>query len=480
MKSAGKTGGKTAARQRKVAAAAAPPSGDGDDGASSNADAADVAEQLLALDEAFAFMEASASPLQDEAEAGQSASDPLDPLAAVQSLKGHQDAVRGVAFDAASNTLFTASWDGSVLAWDMVRVEQIAVLPHGTWVNAVAVSRVAAQSWQPQTTTASHSTSSRPDDAMAIRGGGLIDDALRVITGAEDGNLTVWQAFESATGREFGVAHQVKLSHGAVTALCAHDGSGVVFASAVDRVVAFSLSSGSVVRSYKTDAEAVAVLAIDELLYCGCDDGRITVFDVVGGFALRQLSGHKGPVRHLMAAEAYNSLYSAGEDGTLRVWLLSTGQCTRTWKLHRRPVSSLAIHVGDRDRFLYSASTDGIVRCTRLATGTSVVVRHCAATAMLAIDVVDPEVALQRRIERGMAKAGGLLHGGYRRMSVQEQAQAATSTGGTLICADYAGRLFAFPTAASERTVTTIDADKVSGKLPAAVPTPRAQQQQQR
>jgi hypothetical protein len=401
----------------------------------------DEAERLFLMDEGFAFAHGG-----DEPGTADVVYDPLDELAAIPTLKGHRDAIRAIAFDEATNTLFTASWDETVLVWDLIKVEHIAVMPHGTWVNAVVVSR-----------------------------GG--DGGLKVVTGAEDGNITVWQPTLTAHGQEYLVVGQWKPSHAAVACMCLHE-QMTVFAGLLDRVAAFNLASGSVTRFYKADADVNHLLATDELLYCACDDGRVISFDIVGGFALRQLSGHTGPVRQIVVAEAYNTLYTAGDDGTIRVWLLSTGQCTKTWRVHKKPITCLAIHVGTRDRFLYSGSTDGIVCCTRLVTGTSFVARHCTATAMMACDLIDPEEALRRREEKRQsltpaaiaaanlrAGPGGMGH--LRRRSLLEVSRhpstaESPASNGRLICADYRGHLYAYPTANTEAAVSMIDIQRAT------------------
>jgi hypothetical protein len=137
--------------------------------------------------------------------------------------------------------------------------------------------------------------------------------------------------------------------------------------------------------------------------------------------------------------------------------------------------------VGERDRFLYSASADGVVRCTRLASGQSIVARHCCCTAMLACDLTDTTALEAMRVAKrqsltpaavAAANLGRLAAAtGFdgsapdgpdrRRMSLAETvklAKAEQHAGfGRLVCADYRGHLYAYPVLGTETAVTALD-----------------------
>ena len=391
----------------------------------------DVGDVMLAMDEAFDF--------PHDSEENAVSIDTFDALAAWPPIAGHRDCVKGFAFDRESSKVFTCSWDKTVLIWDALKVEQVGVLPHASWVNSVAAV------------------------SSSVSG-------LQVFTASEDGNLTMWQQFETPTGVEFNVAGQWRVSHGPLTSMHLHEES-TVYCVSLDQVVAFNIASGSIVRTYRLDSEISVVLTVDELLYCGCDSGKISCLDVIGGFALRQLTGHKGAVRQLIVAAAYNTLFSAGDDGAVRVWMLSTGLCTKIWKIHTHPIISLTVHVGERDRFLYSAAMDGTVRCTRIATGASSIARHCPVSAMCAIDLPDQSHGQGREkplLSAAAVAAANLRLGAAptsRRSSIRDEIPSSLPTGGRLFCGDFKGRLFVFPTSSTENNVLATDIQKQRARM---------------
>ena len=68
------------------------------------------------------------------------------------------------------------------------------------------------------------------------------------------------------------------------------------------------------------------------------------------------LTGHPGPVLATTMDEAAQRLYTAGTDGTVRVWDLATMCCQQVMACHYKPVTQLAL-VGGK---LYTAAGGGI------------------------------------------------------------------------------------------------------------------------
>jgi WD40 repeat protein len=62
----------------------------------------------------------------------------------------------------------------------------------------------------------------------------------------------------------------------------------------------------------------------------------------MGGRVVRILEGHKGPVWSLSFAPDGKTLATAGEDGTVRLWELATGQERVRLTGHRGRVSAAA------------------------------------------------------------------------------------------------------------------------------------------
>jgi WD40 repeat protein len=117
---------------------------------------------------------------------------------------------------------------------------------------------------------------------------------------------------------------------------------------------------------------ALAQSASGELLFAGCEGGDVRVWR---GRSTRTLRGHAGPVRALAAergaadepaADADPLLYSAGDDGAVRVWRCGEGACVATLRGARGPggtapppLWSLALS-RDGDT-LYAGADDGSI-----------------------------------------------------------------------------------------------------------------------
>ncbi|RUP45741.1 WD40-repeat-containing domain protein [Jimgerdemannia flammicorona] len=105
------------------------------------------------------------------------------------------------------------------------------------------------------------------------------------------------------------------------------------------------------------------------LIYAGAHDGSTKVFDADTGELVNALHGHEMSVWALAVDSVSNRFFSAGSDGTIKVWDLSlysptttdhTQQqcCVGTLRQHSGKVYSLVVR-GDR---LFSASSDRTVK----------------------------------------------------------------------------------------------------------------------
>jgi hypothetical protein len=307
---------------------------------------------------------------------------------------GHTDAVTAMACDMERGIMFSASWDSTVIVWNLSGGAQLDTLQHSSWVNDIAV---------------------------------LQKPYVRVVTASEDGLFTIWQNFQTvySTAGEYQVTFQQKLSHGPLTRLAVHADGNMIFSASLDKVFAFHLSSASVVRVYRLPSDVNCIAVQDEYLFCGCDDHRVWCYDIVGGFVVRELKGHTAAVRCIVIAEEHNTFYSAGDDCAIRVWTLSTGICNRTIRGHRKPVRALAVRTGERDRMLYSCSTDGVLRCTRMPSSTwkTATVRQFTAQCLVALN-------------------GPLVDSSQPRIT------------GQLLAGDYAGRIYNFSQLIAERQLS--------------------------
>ncbi len=95
------------------------------------------------------------------------------------------------------------------------------------------------------------------------------------------------------------------------------------------------------------------------------------------------LSGHDGPVQAVAIRNDGALAVSGGEDGTLKVWNLETGKCTKTLRGHEGRVNCVVITEDGRSAF--SGGADWTVRRWNLETGESVRVFSAHAGEVVAL-----------------------------------------------------------------------------------------------
>jgi len=78
------------------------------------------------------------------------------------------------------------------------------------------------------------------------------------------------------------------------------------------------------------------------------------------GYAKRALVGHSHFVSDVVISSDSSFALSGSWDGTLRLWDITTGECTRTFKGHTKDVLSVAFSADNRQ--VVSGSRDGTIR----------------------------------------------------------------------------------------------------------------------
>ena len=113
---------------------------------------------------------------------------------------------------------------------------------------------------------------------------------------------------------------------------------------------------------------SVAVTADGARAVSGGDDGTVRVWDLATGQQQAELTGHDGRVRSVAVTADGARAVSGGDDGTVRVWDLATGQQQAELTGHDGQVLVGGGHRG-RGQGGQRRPTDGTVRVWDLATG---------------------------------------------------------------------------------------------------------------
>ena len=240
--------------------------------------------------------------------------------AAIAHLYGHDAAVNDVVFLPGERAL-SASDDGSIGLWDLARGQLVTRLNgHQAKVTAIAVSadgRLAASGswdrtvriWDLERRTLLHELPA----AGNVNAVGFTPDGTQLLAGTSDGDLQAWRA---------------------------SDGTQLMLLNAHD----FGVTALELTPDGRTGATA----SVDE---------TVQLWDLEQGEPLATLFGHEGPV---LAVALHGELVaSGGVDGTVRVWRRGDGDRLRVYARHAGPVWSVAFA---RDgTTLLSGGADGLV-----------------------------------------------------------------------------------------------------------------------
>jgi hypothetical protein len=111
------------------------------------------------------------------------------------------------------------------------------------------------------------------------------------------------------------------------------------------------------------NARVTAVIELPGGFVTASADGTVRVWDAFSGAMIRVLSGHRSPIRQL-AVLTEDTFVSAGDDGCVLFWELSTGRLRERWQAHDGAITALctADHWSlSEGRIVVAGSVDGRV-----------------------------------------------------------------------------------------------------------------------
>ncbi len=160
----------------------------------------------------------------------------------------------------------------------------------------------------------------------------------------------------------------------------------VVVSASRDRTLRVSDSaSGLFMRALEGHKDAVTCVALTpdgRLAVSGGSDRTVRLWTVSNGRCLKTLEGHGNVVSAVALSPDGRRALSASWDRTVRVWDVDAGKCARVLQEHRDSVDALAFASFD---LAVSAGADGVLRIWNLSTGTSTTI-ECRAHALAITD----------------------------------------------------------------------------------------------
>ncbi|KAG9229631.1 hypothetical protein BJ875DRAFT_499792 [Amylocarpus encephaloides] len=291
-----------------------------------------------------------------------------------QTLKGHSDWVRSIAFSYNSKLLVSASNDKTVKIWDAsTGACQQTLEGHSDWVTSIAFSHdskllVSASDdktvkiWNASTGACQQTLKGYSDSVRSVA---FSCDSKLLALASGDKTVKIWDA---STG-----AYQQTLEGHSdwVTSIAfSHDSKLLASASGDRTVKIWDASTGACEQTLKGHSGWVTSIAFShdsELLASASDDKTVKIWDASTGAYQQTLEGHRDSVRSVAFSHDSKLLASASDDETVKIWDVSIVTYEQTLEGHSGWVTSIAF--SHDSKLLASASNDKTVKIWDASTG---------------------------------------------------------------------------------------------------------------
>ncbi|KAF2177112.1 HET-R [Zopfia rhizophila CBS 207.26] len=264
-------------------------------------------------------------------------------------LKGHSDSVFSVAFSHDSARVASASWDGTVKIWDASSgaclrtlkghgdsVRSVAFLPDSAGIASASTDRT-VKIWDASSGACLQTLTGHSESVYLVA---FSPDSARVASASGDSTVKIWDASSGACLRTL-KGH----SNAVYSAAFSHDSARVASAPTDRTVKIWDASSGACLQTLKGHSDWVRSVAFshDSAGVASASwDRTVKIWDASSGACLWTLKGHSDAVNSVAFSHDSARVVSASWDSTVKIWDVSSGACPQTLEGHSDWVRSVA------------------------------------------------------------------------------------------------------------------------------------------
>lgn len=247
----------------------------------------------------------------------------------IQTLPGHEDWIRTIAFAPNGTTLLTAGSDRRILKWDLeakrwgifasenASIESIAFSPDGNLVASVGFD----STLRIYDATTGQKLASLACPSGDLRAVAFSPDGQRLAAGGRSGQLLIWEN----RNNQWNSISQTSIHQQRIQGIHFTHADRIVTVSE-DRTVYLtdlgSATGSGIIATMPGKLFSLAGLS-PTLIACGASDNRIHLIDLQEKKNIGYLEGHQGTVSSLAFADG--KLVSGSYDGETRVWQAQGG-----------------------------------------------------------------------------------------------------------------------------------------------------------
>lgn len=292
----------------------------------------------------------------------------------IRRFTGHTDAIDGVAYSPDGRTALTASWDKTLILWDIQTGEMIRRFEgHTAKATSVAFSPdgLTAVSgsedttlilWDIQTGQILRRFRGHTDAVFAVA---FSPDGRAALSGGADQTLILWDI------RTALVLHRFEGHSEAVESVkFSSDGHMALSGSQDNTMILWNIQTGQLIHRFGGHTDLVTSVAFSpdgRTALSGSADTTLILWDIETRQMVRRFYGHNGWVWAVAFSPDGGRVLSSSSDTTLMLWDIATGQPINHLYGHESDIQSVAFSPDGRAAL--SGSFDGTLRLWDLEGG---------------------------------------------------------------------------------------------------------------